>query len=134
AAFQLLLSRYSGQQDIAVGSPIAGRTRTDTNDLIGFFVNTLVLRTHLSRVLSFRDLLAQVREKTLEAYEHQDVPFEKLVEELRPERDLSRPALFQVMFSFLNLPFSELELPGLRLSGLNIPLAIEKFEMSLFAG
>jgi amino acid adenylation domain-containing protein len=134
AGFQLLLSRYSGQQDIAVGSPIAGRTRTDTNDLIGFFVNTLVLRTHLSGGLSFRGLLAQVREKTLEAYEHQDVPFEKLVEELHPERDLSRPPLFQVMFSLLNIPIGELELPGLKLSGVNVPLAIEKFEMSLFAG
>jgi amino acid adenylation domain-containing protein len=134
AGFQLLLSRYTGQQDIAVGSPIAGRTRRDTDHLIGFFVNTLVLRTQLSGALSFRGLLGQVRERTMEAYEHQDVPFEKLVEELRPERDLSRPALFQVMFSFLNMPFSELELPGLKLSSLNIPLAIEKFEMSLFAG
>jgi len=134
AGFQLLLSRYTGQQDIAVGSPIAGRTRTDTDNLIGFFVNTLVLRSRMSGTMSFRALLAQVREKTLEAYEHQEVPFEKLVEELRPERDLSRPPLFQVMFSFLNMPFNELELPGLKISGLSVPMVMEKFEMSLFAG
>src|SRR5207248_4543691 len=130
----VLLSRYTRQHDIAVGTPIAGRTRTETSGLIGFFVNTLVMRSQLNPGTNFRGLLAQVRQKTLEAHEHQEVPFEKLVEEIRPERDLTRSPLFQVMFSFLNTPMSESELPGLKLSGLSAPLGIEKFEMSLFAG
>ena len=113
ASFHLLLSRYTGQNDVAVGTPIAGRRWAETEDLIGFFVNTLVLRTAVSGSESFRELLAQVREKTLEAYAHQDVPFEKLVEELHPERDLTRTPLFQVMFVLQNAPQTELQIPGL---------------------
>ncbi|RKG85684.1 non-ribosomal peptide synthetase, partial [Corallococcus sp. CA053C] len=102
SAFQLLLSRYSAQDDVSVGSPIAGRTHAEAEGLIGFFVNTLVLRARMQPQDSFRALLAQVRGTTLAAYEHQHVPFEKLVEVLQPSRDLSRSPLFQVMFVLQN--------------------------------
>ncbi len=118
AAWQLLMSRYSGQEDIAIGAPIAGRTRTEASVLIGFFVNTLVLRSRVSQQSSFRELLRQVRQRSLEAYDHQDVPFEKLVEELHPERDLTRQPFFQVMFGLQNTARQELQLPGLHLTAL----------------
>ncbi|WP_163868729.1 amino acid adenylation domain-containing protein, partial [Myxococcus eversor] len=108
-AFQLLLSRYSGQDDISVGSPIAGRRASELEGLIGFFVNTLVLRSRVDPRSSFRELLSQVRSSTLTAYEHQDVPFEKLVEELQPQRSLSHSPLFQVMFTLQNTPTGALE-------------------------
>ena len=95
---------YSGQDDIAVGTFIANRNRADTEALIGFFVNTLVLRTDFSSKPSFRKLLSQVRGTTLDAYAHQDLPFAKLVQELQPERDLSRNPLFQIAFHLLNIP------------------------------
>ena len=113
-AFQVLLSRYAGQEDIAIGTPIVGRNRSETEGLIGFFVNTLVMRTNLAGDPSFREFLSRVREVALGAYDHQDLPFEKLVEELRPERDLSRTPLFQVFFNMLNLGGSTFELSGLR--------------------
>src|SRR5690606_1685836 len=90
AAYQVLLSRWSGQQDIVVGSPIAGRRNQQVEDLIGFFVNTLVLRTQVSHDLTFRQLLERVKDPTLGAYAHQDLPFDRLVKELRPDRDLTR--------------------------------------------
>jgi amino acid adenylation domain-containing protein len=102
AAFDVLLSRHSGQNDVSVGTPIAGRSHTEVEGLIGFFVNTLVLRTRLDGGESVRDLLRRVREVCLGAYQHQDLPFEKLVEELQPERDTSRTPLFQVMFVMQN--------------------------------
>ena len=116
AAFQTLLYRYTQQEDIVVGSAIANRNRSEIEGLIGFFVNSLVLRTDFSGNPTFRELLNRVREVTLGAYAHQDLPFEKLVEQLHPERDLSRHPLFQVVFSLQNTPIQALELPGLTLS------------------
>lgn len=104
AAFKVLLCRYSNQEDIIVGSPVAGRTRPETEALIGFFVNTLVLRTDLSNDPTFRELLAQVRETALGAFSHQETPFEKLVEALHPVRDLSYNPIYQVMFALQNTP------------------------------
>ncbi|HEX5752320.1 MAG TPA: amino acid adenylation domain-containing protein, partial [Archangium sp.] len=134
AAFQVLMSRYSGQDDISVGSPIAGRGRSEVEGLIGFFVNTLVLRSRLSPQQSFRELLAQVKETTLGAYAHQDVPFEKLVEELKPERDQSRTPLFQVMFGLQNAPMPELKLPGLKLQAIEPESQTSKFDLTMSAG
>ncbi len=131
AAFQVLLARYSGQDDIAVGSPIAGRTRSEFEGLIGFFVNTLVLRTDVSGNPRFSELLARVRETALEAYAHQEVPFEKLVEALRPERDPSRNPLIQVMFALHNAPGGGLALPGLGVTGQGLDTATAKFDLTL---
>ncbi len=131
AAFQLLLSRLSGQEDVTVGSPIAGRGRSEVEGLIGFFVNTLALRSNRSGGLAFVDLLGEVRETTLDAYAHQDLPFERLVEELRPGRDLAYAPLFQVMFVFQNAPPSILRLPGLEIAPLDIEVGIAKFDLTL---
>jgi amino acid adenylation domain-containing protein len=132
AAFQALLARYSGQDDIAVGTPIAGRNRAETEGLIGFFVNTLVLRADLSENPTFKDLLRRVRETCLGAYDHQDVPFEKLVEEIQSERDMSRSPLFQVMFVHQNAPRSGLKLGDLTLSPQEADRTITaKFDLTL---
>ncbi|MEH1870988.1 non-ribosomal peptide synthetase [Nostoc sp.] len=129
AAFQTLLYRYTQQEDIVVGSAIANRNRSELEGLIGFFVNSLVLRTDLSGNPTFRQLLNRVREVTLGAYTHQDLPFEKLVEELHPERDLSRHPLFQVVFSLQNTPIEALELPGLKLSLFDFDSKIAKLDL-----
>ena len=131
AAFQTLLHRYTGQDDIAVGSPIAGRTRTELEGLIGFFVNTVVLRTDFAGNPSFRDLLSRVREVALGAYAHQDVPFEKVVEELQPERNLSRSPFFQVMFALQNDPRETGKLAGLTVDPFDIHSGTAKFDVLL---
>jgi amino acid adenylation domain-containing protein len=131
AAFQTLLMRYSGQEDIAVGSPIANRTRAETEALIGFFTNTLVLRTQVGRKLSVQELLGRAREICLGAYAYQDLPFEQIVEQLQPERDLSRQPLFQVMLTLQNAPAERLDSPGLRLSYLKVPDETSKFDLFL---
>ena len=132
AAFQVVLSRWSGQTDIVVGSPIAGRTHRELEGLIGFFVNTLALRSDLSGDPSFRALLAQVKETALGAYAHQDLPFEKLVEELNPVRDMSRQPIFQVLFALQNVPTEQLQLPGLELRRMGRGDPTSKFDLSLF--
>ncbi|NOK11829.1 non-ribosomal peptide synthetase, partial [Corallococcus exercitus] len=131
AAFQVLLSRYSAQDDISVGSPIAGRTQAETEGLIGFFINTLVLRARLNPRATFRELLAQVRSTTLAAYDHQHLPFEKLVEAVQPTRDLSRSPLFQAMFVLQNTPTEALRLPGLSFQSLPLEAHFAKFDLSL---
>jgi amino acid adenylation domain-containing protein/non-ribosomal peptide synthase protein (TIGR01720 family) len=131
AAFQVLLGRYSGQDDICVGSPIAGRRVAELEGLIGFFVNTLVLRSRLAPRATFRELVRQVREITLDAYAHQDLPFEQLVEELRPERNMSTAPLFQVMFVVQNAPVSFLRVPGLKLRPLDVETSTARFDLTL---
>ncbi|MEG5026529.1 amino acid adenylation domain-containing protein [Microcoleus sp. AT8-B1] len=131
AAFKALLYRYTGRTDLLVGSPIANRNRAEIEGLIGVFVNTLVLRTDVSGDPTFRELLQRVREVTLGAYAHQDLPFEKLVEELQPDRSLSYNPVFQVMFQLQNNPMPPLDLPGLTLSLLDVETNTTQFDLSL---
>ncbi|MBA2287589.1 MAG: amino acid adenylation domain-containing protein [Ktedonobacteraceae bacterium] len=133
AAFTILLSRYTGDDDIPVGTVIANRNRTEVEGLIGFFVNTLVLRVNLSGCPTFRELLGRVREMCLEAYAHQDLPFERLVDEMRPERDMSvSNPLVQVMFVLQNAPKNALTLPGLALQPLIAETRTAKFDLTLY--
>ncbi len=132
AAFQTLLHRYTGQTAISVGTPIAGRRQKETEVLIGFFVNTLVIRADLSADPSFRTLLKQVRELSLGAYAHQDLPFEKLVEELEPERSLAQSPLFQVMFVFENAPQESLDGGDLKFENFMSEATTSKFDLTLF--
>jgi natural product biosynthesis luciferase-like monooxygenase protein len=131
AAFQVLLSRYSGQRDICVGTPIANRTRVETESLIGFFVNTLVLRTDVADNPTVSELLRRVREVTLNGYAHQDLPFEKLVEELEVERSLSHTPLFQVMFSLQNAVTTDSRLAGLEMQLLEVESETARFDLAL---
>jgi non-ribosomal peptide synthetase component F len=131
AAFKTLLYRYTGQEDVIVGSPIANRNRAEVEGLIGFFVNTLVLRSDLGGTPSFRELLSRVRKVALEAYDHQDMPFERLVEELQPERDLSYNPLFQVMFVFQNAAMPGWEFSELTLSPLEVDNKTTKLDLTL---
>ncbi|MEP6769656.1 MAG: amino acid adenylation domain-containing protein, partial [Acidobacteriota bacterium] len=130
AAFQVLMQRQSGQDDVVVGSPVAGRTRSDIEGLIGFFVNTLVFRTDLSGDPTFRELLGRVREVAIEAYGHQDVPFERIVEELNPERALSQSPIFQVMMSLHNTGDVRLDLEGLTVALFPVESGTSKFDLA----
>jgi amino acid adenylation domain-containing protein len=131
AAFALLLHRSTGDTDIPIGTPIAGRTRPELEPLIGFFVNTLVIRTDLDGDPTFRELLRRVRECALEAYTHQDLPFEKLVEELQPVRDLSRNPLFQVMFALQNAPTAGADREGRALRSVELETGLTGFDLAL---
>ncbi|CAK8715759.1 hypothetical protein GCAAIG_05165 [Candidatus Electronema halotolerans] len=131
AAFNVLLARHSGQNDICVGSPIAGRRHSQTEDLIGFFVNTLVLRAQTAPEQSFNELLRAVRRSCLSAYAHQDIPFEILVEELQPVRSMSHSPLFQVMFVLQNNEVPDLALPELKVNFLETGNSAAKFDLTL---
>ena len=131
AAFVTQLHRLTGQSDIVVGTPIAGRDRSETEDLIGLFLNTLALRTNLSGNPTFRELLTRVRDMALEAYDHRDLPFEKLVEELRPIRDLSHAPLFQVFFNMYNFEETTLDLDGFSVRPLKITEPASIFDLEL---
>jgi amino acid adenylation domain-containing protein len=131
ALFQSLLARWSGQEDFLVGTPIAGRTRAETEPLIGFFVNTLALRSDLTGEPSLRMLLGRVREIALDAYAHQEIPFERLVEELQPERDLGRPALVQALLALQNTPVTESQVRELTFLPLEVEGETAKLDLSL---
>jgi amino acid adenylation domain-containing protein/thioester reductase-like protein/non-ribosomal peptide synthase protein (TIGR01720 family) len=133
AAFDALLGRYSRQTDLCVGIPVAGRNRLETEGLIGFFVNTLIIRADLKGDPSFAEFLHRVHERTLGALAHQDLPFEKLVEELQPVRDLSYSPLFQVMFVLHNVPRGEVAVPGIRVELLDVDYGTAKFDLILHA-
>jgi amino acid adenylation domain-containing protein/non-ribosomal peptide synthase protein (TIGR01720 family) len=132
AAFKALLHHWTTQEDVAVGTLIANRRRPEIEGLIGFFANTLVLRTDLSGDPTFRELLGREREVSLDAHAHQDVPFEKLVEELNPPRDMARTPLFQVMLILLNAPGKAMDLPGLKLAAVPIDSRTSKMEMTVY--
>ncbi len=131
AAFNVLLFRYTGEQDIVVGSPIAGRNRIETEPLIGFFVNSLALRTDLSGNPTFRELVGRVKEVAVSAYAHQDLPFEKLVEELNPARDVSQTPVFQVMFGLQNAPRAAADLHNLTVRRIPTEVRTAKFDLTL---
>ena len=131
AGFEVLLSRHSGQDDFGIGVPIAGRTRQELEGLVGLFVNTLVMRARLQGAPSFRELVGRVRAVALGAYEHQELPFEKLVEEINPPRDLSRNPLFQASFALRNLPRQEPALSGLAVSDFALPATSVKFDLTM---
>lgn len=133
AAFKTLLYRYTGVEDVVVGIPISGRNQTETRELIGLFVNTLALRTRLSGKLTFRELLEHVRETSLGAYDHADLPFETLTERLRPQRSLSHTPLFQVMFVFQNAPNESLSLRNISLTPLGVDTGAALYDLTLTA-
>jgi amino acid adenylation domain-containing protein len=133
AAFEVVLARWSGQDDFGIGTPIANRTRAETEDVIGFFLNTLVLRADVSGDPTFFDLLARVRETTLSAYAHQDLPFERLLEAVRPPRDPSRTPLFQVFFNLLNFADERLNRPVV-LADAPPEADLAQFDLTLYAG
>ncbi|MDP6437281.1 MAG: amino acid adenylation domain-containing protein [Gammaproteobacteria bacterium] len=129
--FKVLVARYTGREDIVVGTPIAGRRHTELDNLIGFFLNTLALRTDLGGAPAFAELLARVKQVTLDAYEHQDLPFEKLLEILQPERSTAYPPVIQVMFNLHNAPSQRLELDGLETEPFELNRSTAKFDLSV---
>ncbi|MBT5903247.1 MAG: amino acid adenylation domain-containing protein [Opitutaceae bacterium] len=133
AAWEAMLSRHTGQEDFAVGTPIAGRTRTELEGMIGLFLNTLVLRADITEDPTFAELLGRVRTTTLDAYAHQDAPFEQIVEALNPPRDLSRPPLFQTLLVVQNAPVGEAEVEGVTLEALRPDGLTAKYELTLAA-
>lgn len=133
AAYVALLSRYTGQQDILVGTPVANRSRPETSGLMGLFLNTLVLRARLESTTSFGELIQQMRERVLAALEHQELPFERLVEELQPARDPSQHVLFQTMLVWNSDPEPRFDIGGLKSSVLPVDGAVSKFDLTLFA-
>jgi amino acid adenylation domain-containing protein len=130
-AYYILLYRYSGQDEIIVGSPIANRNHPELENLIGVFINPLALRVKISGDPGFREMLTRVKNTCLEAYAHQDLPFEKLVEELNPQRDLSRTPIFQVVFNMQNSPVQKLGIPGLEIGFLEIDRGVSQFDLTL---
>lgn len=130
-AFFILLQRYSGQDEVLIGTPIANRNLPELEQLIGVFINTLVLRNHFTGNPGFRELLRQVRNLSLEAFAHQDLPFERLVEVLKPQRDLSRTPLFQVVFNLQNSPLPKLDIPGLETGFMEINRGVSQFDLTL---
>jgi amino acid adenylation domain-containing protein len=134
AVFHLLLHRLTHQEEILVGTPVAGRDRTETESLIGFFVNTIVMRADFGKQQTFRELLQQVRETALGAYAHQDMPFEELVASVDPERDLNRAPLFQVFFNHLKMDLPQAEVPGLKSEWYGDVIIESKFHMTLYVG
>lgn len=133
ASFDILLARYTGQEDIVIGSPSAGRNRSELSDLMGFFVNNLVLRTDLSGNPSFANLLSRVREVTLQAYEHQDAPFDQLVQALRPERSPDHSPLFQTMLILQNFPIAPIEMAGLSMKPMELEVSTARFDLTVEA-
>ena len=131
AAFNVLLLRYSGQDDLVVGVPVAGRSQVETEKVIGLFINTLVLRVDVSCNPAFRELLARVRRVALEAYAHQELPFERVVEVLQPERDPSRTPLFQVNFNYKNVPGRSYTLPELGIEEIELDYQVAQFDLTL---
>jgi Non-ribosomal peptide synthetase modules and related proteins len=132
AAFQMLLYRYTNQDDLIVGTAIAGRNRAEVEDLIGVFINMLVLRTDLSGNPTFRELMGRVREVTLEAYAHQEVPFERVVEELQPARPLTQSPLFQVAFGLQHAPLQTFTPSGLKMNSLTFDADISRYDLTLW--
>ena len=131
-AFSVLLSRYANQNDVVVGTPIANRQQSEFEEVIGFFANTLALRVNVQFELRFRELLRKVREVTIGAYANQDVPFEKLVEELQPERELNRNPFFQVMLVLQNIPRTELTVRGLTIERQEFTAGATRFDLEFF--
>src|SRR5262249_50318441 len=133
SGFASLLSRYSGEEDVVVGSPIANRQEEEIEGLIGFFVNTLVMRVRANGGKSFRELVGEVRRTTLDAYQHQDVPFERLVEELSPQRSLNRTPLFQVIFALQNAPWAAPQAKGLEVEVIEEDELQVRFDLEVHA-
>src|SRR5205085_10072154 len=131
AAFAVLVHRHTGEEQVVLGSPVAGRNRAELERVVGFFFNMLVIRADASGDPSFRELLRRVRQTILGALAHQDVPFERLVEELQPERDASRNPLFQVLFEYFEAPAGELELSGLEVEWLEFENETSKLDLTL---